>query len=126
MNIDALRFTLIVGVIAFFAVFFPTRMWLTFLFSGEKISFVDLLMMKVRKVDISTVCSAFILLQKQKIEIKIKELEYAYLEQYDVMNITRGLIVASQKNIPLTFEQAKAADRKGINLLNELQKQPDS
>lgn len=125
MNIEALRFSLIVGVIAFFTIFFPTRMWLTFLLSGEKISFVDLLMMKMRKVDISTVCSAFILLRKQKINIKIKELEYAYLGQYDLMNIARGLIIARNKNVPLTFEQAKAADRKGIKLLDELQKLPD-
>ena len=90
--------------------------------TGTPISFFDLLSMKFRKVDINKVGVAYITLRKINIPIDVKDLETAYLLNHDLENITSGLVFANMRNIPLTFDQAKAADKKGIKLSEELQR----
>ena len=97
-------------------------MFLTTQFAGAPISFFDLLSMRFRKIDVEKVGKVYIMLRKAKVDVDLKELEAAYLLKHDIENITHGLIVSKQKNIPLTFEEAKDADRKGIKFAGELRK----
>ena len=113
---------IILPVIIFFWKIFPSTMFLTAHFAQTPIGFTDLLFMKFRKIDVTKVCNAYIQLTKAGVDIKIKELETAYLLNHDLENIAWGLILSKQKNIPLTLEQAKEADRKGIKMVDELKK----
>jgi len=61
-------------------------------------------------------------LRKANVDISVKDLEDAYLAKYDIENITRGLAMSKNRNIPLTFDQAKEADKKGINMADEIKK----
>jgi uncharacterized protein YqfA (UPF0365 family) len=97
-------------------------MFITTQFAGTPISFLDLLFMNFRKIDIEKVGNSYIMLRKSNIDIDLKDLETAYLLKHDLENITHGLILSKKKNIPLTFEQAKEADKKGIKMADELKK----
>ena len=122
MNSGLIMIFIILPVIIFFWKIFPSTMFLTAHFAQTPIGFTDLLFMKFRKIDVTKVCNAYIQLTKAGVDIKIKELETAYLLNHDLENIAWGLILSKQKNIPLTLEQAKEADRKGIKMVDELKK----
>lgn len=118
MNSVKIAFLILAAILIFFRKIIS--MFITTQLSGAPISLLDLLAMNFRKVDIYKIGDAYITLRKANIDIDLKDLEAAYLLKHDLQNITYGLIIAKQKNIPLTFEQAKEADKKGIKMLEEL------
>ena len=97
-------------------------MFITAWFPGSRVSFFDLLRMKFRKVNVGEVTLYYILLRKGDFDIKLRDLERAYLLKRDLKNITHGLILSKRHNVPLTFDQAVDADSRGINILDELKK----
>ncbi len=122
MNSGLVTLLVVLAIVIFFWRIFPTTMFITTQFAGTPIPFMDLLFMKFRKIDVDKVGNSYIMLRKSNIDINLRDLETAYLLKHDLENITRGLIISKQKNIPLTFEQAKEADKKGIKMADELKK----
>jgi uncharacterized protein YqfA (UPF0365 family) len=104
------------GLLFFFWRVYPTSMFITVQLAGTPIPFVDLLKMKFRNVAINKVCNAYILLKNSRIEIELEGLEKAFLEGRDLENVTRGLVLSKKRGTPLTFEQAKEADKNGVRM----------
>ena len=76
----------------------------------------------MRKIDVDEVCNAFIMIRKSEIDVSLIELETAFLQKHDLKNIYTGLIYAKKNSIPMTLDQAKEADKKGIRIVDEIEK----
>lgn len=113
---------LILVALIFFWKVFPTAMYITTHFAQTPVSFGELLGMKMRKIDVDEVCNAFIMIRKSEIDVSLIELETAFLQKHDLKNIYTGLIYAKKNSIPMTLDQAKEADKKGIRIVDEIEK----
>ena len=107
-------------LIIIFLRIYPMGIFITIRFTGAPVSFLELWRMKRKKVDIVKICNSYMLLHKVGLNIQLKELETAYIQKHNLENITRGLATAKQMNIPMTFEQAKEADKNGIDIMGKL------
>jgi len=93
--------------------FFPINLWITAIFSGVRISLMQLVFMRVRKVPPSLIVNSLITSSKAGLAITPNELETHYLAGGNVPKVIKALISADKANIPLTFKQATAIDLAG-------------
>ena len=93
--------------------FFPINLWITAIFSGVRISLLQLVFMRVRKVPPSLIVNSLITSSKAGLQITPNELETHYLAGGNVPKVIKALISADKANIPLTFKQATAIDLAG-------------
>ena len=116
---------LIVAVIAGLLLLFyllPINVWIPAIFSGVRISLLELAFMRIRRVPPSTVANALILTSKAGLEnISPDDLETHYLAGGNVKSVVKALIVADKANINLTFRQATAIDLAGRDVLEAVQ-----
>ncbi len=122
----ALPFMLLVVVAAvivffLFMYFVPVNLWITAVFSGVKISILDLILMRLRKVPPSIVVNALINGTKAGLSITSNEIETHYLAGGNVFNVIKALISADKANIPLTFKTATAIDLAGRDVFDAVQ-----
>lgn len=122
----ALPFMLLVVVAAvivffLFMYFVPVNLWITAVFSGVKISILDLILMRLRKVPPSIVVNALINGTKAGLSITANEIETHYLAGGNVFNVIKALISADKANIPLTFKTATAIDLAGRDVFDAVQ-----
>jgi uncharacterized protein YqfA (UPF0365 family) len=96
-----------------FLYFFPISLWITALFSGVRISLLELVFMRIRKVSPSLIVNSMITATKAGINLTSTELETHYLAGGNVPKVIRALISADKANIPLSFKQATAIDLAG-------------
>ena len=106
---------LIVGA-AIVAAFF--RLWLQAMLSDARVSMINLIAMKLRKVNPSVIVDARIRAAKAGIDISSDELEAHYLARGDVLRVTMALIAANKANIDLGFEKAAAIDLAGRDVFD--------
>jgi len=114
---------LIVGILLFFTFFHyvPINLWITALFSGVRISLVELIFMRIRKVPPSVVVNALITATKAGLKITTSEIETHYLAGGHVPSVIKALISADKANIGLSFKQATAIDLAGRNVFEAVQ-----
>ncbi|MBO3273248.1 MULTISPECIES: flotillin-like protein FloA [Hymenobacter] len=93
--------------------FFPINLWITAIFSGVRISLLQLVFMRVRKVPPSLIVNSLITSSKAGLQITPNELETHYLAGGNVPKVIKALISADKANIPLDFKQATAIDLAG-------------
>ena len=91
----------------------PINLWITALFSGVRISLVELIFMRIRKVPPSVVVNALITATKAGLKITTSEIETHYLAGGHVPSVIKALISADKANIGLSFKQATAIDLAG-------------
>ncbi|MBF9253223.1 flotillin-like protein FloA [Pontibacter sp. 172403-2] len=96
-----------------FLYFFPISLWITALFSGVRISLLELVFMRIRKVPPSLIVNSMITATKAGIPITSVDLETHYLAGGNVPRVIKALISADKANIPLSFKQATAIDLAG-------------
>ncbi|MER2997319.1 flotillin-like protein FloA [Pontibacter populi] len=99
-----------------FLYFFPISLWITALFSGVRISLLELVFMRIRKVPPSLIVNSMINSSKAGINLTSTELETHYLAGGNVPTVIKALISADKANIPLSFKQATAIDLAGRNV----------
>jgi uncharacterized protein YqfA (UPF0365 family) len=121
-----LPFTLliIIGAIIFlfmFLYFVPVNLWITAVFSNVKISIVQLIFMRFRKVPPSIVVNALITATKAGLNVTSNDIETHYLAGGNVNNVIKALISADKANIPLTFKLATAIDLAGRDVADAVQ-----
>lgn len=121
-----LPFTLliIIGAIIFlfmFLYFIPVNLWITAVFSNVKISIMNLILMRLRKVPPSIVVNAMITSTKAGLIVTTNEVETHYLAGGNVNNVIKALISADKANIPLTFKMATAIDLAGRDVADAVQ-----
>lgn len=110
----------IVLIVAIMALNF-INLWIQALLSGARVSFFDLIGMKLRKVDPRTIVLSRIRAVKAGLEIATNQLETHYLAGGRVPSIINALIAANRARISLPFDTACAIDLAGRDILDAVQ-----
>lgn len=93
--------------------FVPVGLWFQAVLTTTKVSLIDLIFMRWRKVPPSIIVNAMINAKKAGIEISSDKMEAHYLAGGHVQNVVNALISADKANIPLDFNMATAIDLAG-------------
>ena len=101
--------------------FIPMGLWFSALVSGVRISLLQLVLMRWRKVPPSTIVSAMIEGTKAGLQINANELEAHYLAGGNVTNVVHALVSAQKANINLDFQMATAIDLAGRDVFEAVQ-----
>lgn len=111
------------GIILFFVIMYyvPVGLWFTAIISGVKVTILDLILMRIRKVPPSVIINSSITATKAGLQITTRELETHYLAGGNVPNVIRALISADKANINLSFKQATAIDLAGRDVFEAVQ-----
>lgn len=99
----------------------PIGLWFQALVSGVRISLLQLVFMRWRKVPPSVIVSAMIEGWKAGIPLKRDDLEAHFLAGGHVSQVVHALVSASKANIELPFQMATAIDLAGRDVLEAVQ-----
>ncbi len=120
-----LGYVLIIGgAIVFlwlFLYFIPLGLWFQALVSGVRISLLQLIFMRWRKVPPAVIVRAMIEASKAGINIGRNDLEAHYLAGGRVEKVVHSLVSASKANIDLPFNMATAIDLAGRDVFEAVQ-----
>ena len=95
------------------------------LVSGARVGFIDLIMMRLRKVDPKVVVFNRISAKKAGLDISTDWLESHYLAGGRVSNVVRAMIAADKAKIELPWERATAIDLAGRDILDAVKTSVD-
>jgi len=117
---------IIIGVASLFGLwvlfyFIPVGLWFTALLSGVKISLLQLVFMRWRKVPPQVIVRNLIASTKADIMLKRNDLEAHYLAGGNVQNVVNALISADKANMEIDFKTATAIDLAGRDVLEAVQ-----
>ena len=114
-------FLLIIVALAFQYIGLYLQAWV----SGAKVGFVDLVMMRFRKVNAKSVVINRISGKKAGIEISTDQLEAHILAGGRITNVVRAMIAADKARIDLQWETATAIDLAGRDILEAVRTSVD-
>lgn len=116
---------LIVAVLILLIVFFyycPFFLWISARVSGVRISLLQLVLMRIRKVPASMIVRAMIEAHKAGLkDITRDDLEAHYLAGGNVDKVVHALVSAAKANIDLGFKMATAIDLAGRDVFEAVQ-----
>ncbi len=102
------------------------RLWLQAFMSNAEVSILDLIGMRLRKVDSTTIVLCKIQLVKSGLhDISTNDLESHYLAGGRVPNVTRAMIAAQRAVIELDFKKACAIDLAGRDIIDAVKTSVD-
>lgn len=118
--------TIIIFLVALFLLIFilwmvPIGLWFNALLNDVRISLIQLILMRWRKVPPGVIVNALITGTKAGIKLNRDQLEAHYLAGGHVAPVVNALISADKANIPLDFKSATAIDLAGRNVLEAIQ-----
>jgi uncharacterized protein YqfA (UPF0365 family) len=118
--------TIVIFLVSLFLLIFilwlvPIGLWFNALLNGVRISLIQLILMRWRKVPPSIIVNALITGTKAGIKLNRDQLEAHYLAGGRVIPVVNALISADKANIPLDFKAATAIDLAGRNILEAIQ-----
>src|SRR5258707_106383 len=116
-------FIVFISIIAFFMFmyFVLVGLWITAIFAGVKITIVEIIGMRIRKVPPGVIVNSLITATKAGLQVTTRELETHYLAGGNVPNVIRALISAEKANISLSFKQATAINLAGRDVFEAVQ-----
>jgi uncharacterized protein YqfA (UPF0365 family) len=101
--------------------FIPIGLWFSALVAGVRISLVQLILMRWRKVPPSVIVNALITSTKAGLKLTRNDLEAHFLAGGHVKLVVNALISAEKANIELTFKAATAIDLAGRDVFEAVQ-----
>jgi uncharacterized protein YqfA (UPF0365 family) len=101
--------------------FIPVGLWFTALVSGVRISLLQLILMRWRKVPPGVIVTSMIAAHKAGLHLKRDDLEAHYLAGGHVQSVVNALISADKANMDLNFNTATAIDLAGRDVLEAVQ-----
>src|SRR6056297_374171 len=111
----------IIVVLWIFLYFVPIGLWFSALVSGVRISLLQLILMRWRKVPPAVVVRALIEGTKAGLKLERNDLEAHYLAGGHVERVVHALVSASKANIDLPFKMATAIDLAGRDVFEAVQ-----
>jgi uncharacterized protein YqfA (UPF0365 family) len=111
---------ILILVIVFFSLV-PLGLWISALAAGVKISILNLIGMRLRRVPPASIILPFIKATKADLELDAESLEAHYLAGGNVDRVVISLIAAERAGIPLSFQRTCAIDLAGRNVLEAVQ-----
>ncbi len=123
MNLISVLITvgLVLLVLFIFLYFVPVNLWITARVSGVRVSILNLILMRVRKVPPSIVVNAMITATKAGLKLTADDVETHFLAGGNVNRVIKALISADKANIPLDFKAATAIDLAGRDVFEAVQ-----
>ncbi len=124
MGTTGLYIVAIIGSLIFLWILFyfiPVGLWFTALVSGVKISLLQLILMRWRKVPPPVIVRALIEGTKAGLELRRNDLEAHYLAGGHVEKVVHALVSAEKANIDLPFNMATAIDLAGRDVFEAVQ-----
>ncbi|MDP2424215.1 MAG: flotillin-like protein FloA [Bacteroidales bacterium] len=115
-----------IGIAALFGlwfifVFIPVGLWFSALVSGVRISLLQLVLMRWRKVPPAVIVNSMIAATKAGLTVTRNDLEAHFLAGGRVKPVISALISADKANIALDFRMATAIDLAGRDVLEAVQ-----
>jgi uncharacterized protein YqfA (UPF0365 family) len=102
--------------------FIPVGLWFSALISGVRISLLQLILMRWRKVPPSIIARSMIEAHKAGLkDINRDQMEAHYLAGGHVERVIHALVSASKANLDLTFQMATAIDLAGRDIFEAVQ-----
>ncbi len=114
----------IVGLALFILLIVMMRilgLWFTAILSGVRVSFLQLILMRWRKVPPTVIVNSLIAATKAGLTLTRNELEAHYMAGGNVPSVVNALISADKANIDLDFKLAAAIDLAGRDVLDAVQ-----
>jgi len=124
MDPNVALFLTIVGIIIFLILFLwlvPLGLWFNALLNGVRVSLIQLILMRWRRVPPGVIVNAMITGTKAGLKLNRDQLEAHYLAGGHVTPVVNALISADKANISLDFKAATAIDLAGRNILEAIQ-----
>ena len=123
MDIGLYFFIIVVAVILLWMVlyFIPLNLWFQCILTDVRISLLQLIFMRWRKVPPSVIVNAMINSKKAGLNLNADQLEAHYLAGGHVQKVVNALISADKANIPLDFKAATAIDLAGRDVFEAVQ-----
>jgi len=115
---------LAVIVVVFFLLFlwfFPIGLWITAKLSDVHIPLLDLVVMRFRRVNPSSIVDAMVVATKAGIPLEHRLLEAHYMAGGNIIKVVRALVSADKANIDLDFKAATAIDLAGRDVFEAVQ-----
>ncbi|MBN1991013.1 MAG: flotillin-like protein FloA [Bacteroidales bacterium] len=101
--------------------FIPLGLWFSALVSGVRVSLLQLVLMRWRKVPPGVIVQALIEGTKAGITLYRNDLEAHYLAGGRISKVVHALVSAQKANIPLDFKMATAIDLAGRDVFEAVQ-----
>lgn len=101
--------------------FIPIGLWFRAIISGVRISLLQLIVMRWRRVPPSVIVDALINATKAGLTLNSDQLEAHFLAGGNVRNVVMALISADKANIDLDFNSATAIDLAGRDVFEAVQ-----
>ena len=109
----------LLGIFFYYCPFF---LWISARVSGVRISLMQLVLMRIRKVPASVIVRALIEAHKAGLQdVTRDDLEAHYLAGGNPERVVHALVSASKANIPLGFKMATAIDLAGRDVFQAVQ-----
>ncbi len=109
-------------ILCIFFYYVPFFLWISAQVSGVRISLMQLMLMRIRKVPVSTIVQAMIEAHKAGLhEVTRDDLEAHYLAGGNVEKVVHALVSASKANIDLGFKMSTAIDLAGRDVFQAVQ-----
>ena len=124
MDPNVALFLTILGIIVLLILFLwlvPLGLWFNALLNGVRVSLIQLILMRWRRVPPGIIVNALITGTKAGIKLNRDQLEAHYLAGGHVIPVVNALISADKANIGLDFKAATAIDLAGRNILEAIQ-----
>ena len=99
----------------------PIGLWISALAASVKVSLIDLIGMRLRRVVPIKIVTPLIKAQKAGLDVPVSKLEAHYMAGGNVDRVVNALIAAERAKIPLSFERGAAIDLAGRDVLEAVQ-----
>ena len=120
-SVVVIAFVAIVILMVFFY-YAPVFLWFSARVSGVRISLVQMVLMRIRKVPTTTIVRAMIEAHKAGLQdVNRDDLEAHYLAGGNVEKVVHALVSAAKANIELGFKMATAIDLAGRDVFQAVQ-----
>ncbi len=101
--------------------FIPVGLWFSALVSGVRISLIQLVLMRWRKIPPAVIVNSLIAATKAGLKLNRNELEAHFLAGGRVKSVVNALISADKANMDLDFKSATAIDLAGRDVFEAVQ-----
>jgi uncharacterized protein YqfA (UPF0365 family) len=122
-EVGALLLIIALSVVGLWIIFYfvPVGLWFQALVSGVRISLLQLIFMRWRKVPPRVIVQAMIEGTKAGLTLNRNEMEAHFLAGGRVSKVVHALVSAQKANIPLDFKMATAIDLAGRDVFEAVQ-----
>ncbi len=116
---------LVIGLVFLFIFFSFVQLWIQCLLTGAKIGLLDMIRMKLCKVDYVMIVRQKIALVQAGVKVSTQEMEAHYLSKGNVQRVANAVIAAHKAAMDLPWRVAAAIDLAGRDVYEAVKRSVD-